>query len=87
MHAAVGMDDLEGSGGRERSLLDDLPRDARDIAIVGVGGVELQGNVLGRVSRVDALIAEVAIDLEDALEPADQCALQEELGSDAQVEL
>ena len=39
------------------------------------------------MGRVDALIAEVAIDLEDALESADERALEEELRRDAQVEL
>ena len=37
--------------------------------------------------RVDAFIAEIAVDLENAVQPADDQPLQIQLGRDAQVEI
>ena len=52
--------------------------------IVAVGLVQLQQREFGVVPRADALVAEVARELVDALEPADQAALQVQLRRDAQ---
>ena len=41
----------------------------------------------GRVRRVGALVAEVAVDLEDPVDSTDDGALEEQLGRDPQVEL
>ena len=56
-------------------------------AVVGVGLVALHHGELGVVLAVDALVAEVAVDLEDLLQAADQQPLQVEFGRDAQVEV
>ena len=48
-----------------------------------VGLIELEHRELGEVGGVDALVAEVATDLEHALEAADHQPLQVELGGDA----
>ena len=53
-------------------------------AAVGVGRVELHHRELGVVPRAQSLVAEVAVDLEHALEAADDQALQVQLGRDAQ---
>ena len=57
------------------------------VVVVGVGLVELEHRELGVVLRRDPLVAEVAVDLVDALEAADDQALQVQLGRDAQVEV
>ena len=49
--------------------------------------VELEHRELGIVLRRQPFVAEVAVDLEDALEAADHEPLQVELGRDAQVEI
>ncbi len=54
---------------------------------VGVGLVPLEQRELGVVLERHALVAEVLADLVDALEPADDQALEVELGRDAQVEV
>jgi phage terminase large subunit-like protein len=54
--------------------------------IVGVGLVELQHGELGIVLRADALVAEVAVDLVDAVKAADDQPLQIKLRRDAQKE-
>ena len=59
------------------ALGDDLP--------VRVGLVPLEHRELGVVLRAQALVAEVLADLVDALEAADDQALEVELGGDAQV--
>ena len=56
------------------------------VAVVGVGLVPLEHRELGVVLVGDALVAEVLADLVDALEAADDQALEVELGRDAQVE-
>ena len=54
---------------------------------IRVGLVELQHRVLGAVPLVHALVAENAPDLKDAVEAADDEALQIELEGDSEVEL
>ena len=57
-----------------------------DVVVVGVGLVELDHRELGVVLRRQALVAEVLAELVDALEAADDAALEVELGRDAQVQ-
>ena len=75
--AAVSMHDLERAHRSQRSLLDELTRESRHVSVVGVGLVELEHRELRRVARVGALIAEVSVDLEDALDAADDRSLEE----------
>ena len=56
------------------------------VAVVGVGLVPLEHRELGVVLERDALVAEVLADLVDALETADDQALEVELGRDPKVE-
>jgi hypothetical protein len=55
--------------------------------VVRVGLVELEHGELGVVLGADAFVAEVAVDLVDAVEAADDQALEVELGRDAQEEI
>ena len=55
--------------------------------VVPVGRVELHHRELGVVADRDAFVAEVAVDLEHALEAADQQPLQVQLRRDAQEHL
>ena len=55
--------------------------------VVGVGLVELHEGELGVVAGVKALIAENAADLIDALETADDQALEVELQGNAELEV
>ena len=71
----------------ERNLLEQLLGEVHQVVIVGVGLVELEHGELGIVARGDALVAEVAVDLIDAVHAADQQALEVELGGDAQEEI
>ena len=57
------------------------------IAVVGVGLVELEHGELGIVPGGQALVAEVAVDLEHPLEAAHHQALQVQLRRDAQVQV
>ena len=57
------------------------------VEVVGVGHVELEHGELGVVLRRDAFVAEVAVDLVDAVHAADDQALEVELGRDAQEEV
>ena len=61
--------------------------EVHQVAVVPVGRVELQHRELGVVPRRDAFVAEVAVDLEHALEAADDQALQVQLRRDAQEQL
>ncbi len=54
--------------------------------VVGVGLVELEHGELGVVLGADAFVAEVAVDLVDAVEASDDEALEVELGRDAEGE-
>jgi hypothetical protein len=65
-----------GDQGREH-LLDEL----HQRLVVDVGPVELEHRELGVVAGRDALVAEVAVDLVDPRQAADQQPLQEELGA------
>ena len=55
--------------------------------IVRIGLVELEHGELGVVLRADALVAEVAVDLVDAVQAADDQALEVKLRRDAQEEV
>ena len=71
------------------------PRDVREhllgqphqVLVVHVRLVELEHRELGVVLGRDPLVAEVAVDLVDAFEPADGQALQVQLGRDAQEQI
>ena len=56
-----------------------------EIAVIGVRLVQLEHREFGVVPRRQALVAEVAIDLVDALEAADDQPLEVQLGRDPQV--
>ena len=56
-----------------------------DVAVVGVRLIQLEHRELGVVPGRHALVAEVAVDLVDALEAADHQPLQVQLRRDAQV--
>ena len=66
---------------------DEFLEPARGVLVVGVGLVPLEHRELGVVLRRDALVAEVLAELVDAVDPADDAALQIELGGDPQVEV
>ena len=68
---------------RDEQLLGEL----HEVFVGGVGPVELEHGELGIVAHRDALVAEVAVDLEDALEAADQQPLEVQLRRDAQEEI
>ena len=55
--------------------------------IVRIGLVELQHRELGVVLRADALVAEVAVDLVDPIQPADDQSLEIKLRRDAQKQI
>ncbi len=69
------------------ALLDQLAGERRHHLVVGVGLVGLQHRELRRVRAVGALVAEVPVDLEHPVEPADDAPLQEQLRRDAQVQV
>ena len=56
-----------------------------EVAVVRVGLVQLEHRELGVVPRRQPLVAEIAVDLVDALEAAHDEPLQIQLGCDAQV--
>ena len=58
-----------------------------DVVVVDVGLVGLEHGELGVVLEAHALVAEVAADLVDAVDAADDAALEVELDGDAQVEV
>ena len=76
-----GAEDLLGD------LLDDLAGHRRSGVVVPVRLVGLQHRKLRAVGAVDALIAEVAVDFEDAVQTTDDGALEVQLRRDAQVEV
>ncbi len=79
-------DDVRARDG-DRGVLDELLRQVGDRVVVAVGLVGLEHRELGRVRGVRALVAEVAVDLEHPVDAADDGALEEQLGRDAQVQL
>ena len=70
-----------------RDGLDELLDPPHRVLVVRVGLVPLDHGELGRVLVGDALVAEVAAQLVDALEAADDQPLEVELGRDAEVEV
>ena len=66
---------------------DELFGEAHEVVVVGVGLVELEHGELGVVAGADAFVAEVAVDLVDAVEASDDEALEVELGGDAEEEV
>ena len=58
-----------------------------DVVVVDVGLVGLQHRELGVVLEAHALVAEVLADLVDAVDAADDAALEVQLGGDAQVQV
>ena len=73
----------DGLGGGAHELLDH----GHDVVVVDVGFVGLEHGELGVVLEAHALVAEVAADLVDAVDAADDAALEVELDGDAQVEV
>jgi hypothetical protein len=70
-----------------RHLAQQLLGEVHQVVVIPVRLVELEHRELGIVARGNALVAEVAVDLEHLLEAADDEALEVELRRDAQVEL
>ena len=68
-------------------VLDHLLREVGHLVVVAVRLVGLEHRELGAVGRVGALVAEVAVDLEHALDAPDDGTLEEQLGRDAQEQL
>ena len=66
---------------------DELLEPRGGVLVVGVGLVPLEHRELGVVLERDPLVAEVLAELVDAVDPADDQALQVELGGDPQVEV
>ncbi len=60
---------------------------SHQVVVVGVGLVELEHGELGVVPGADALVAEVAVDLVDAVEASDDQSLQVQLRGDAEEEV
>ena len=78
---------IAGSGDARRGGADDRLEAPRRVLVVGVGLVPLDHRELGVVLGREALVAEVLAELVDALEAADDRALEVELGRDPQVEV
>src|SRR4029079_3127171 len=75
--------DLRPAVDLPRARLDDALGELHHAPVVGLRLVELEHRELGIVAGGQALVPEVARDLENALEAADDQALQVELGRDA----
>ena len=71
----------------DRRLLHQVTGQRGNRVVVAVGLVGLDHRELRRVRGVRALVAEVPVDLEDLLDPADHAPLEEELRCDPQVQL
>ena len=69
-----------------RDVDDEVLRELHQVVVVGVGLVELEHGELGVVLGADALVAEVAVDLVDTVEAADDQTLEVEFRRDAQGE-
>ena len=78
---------LGAAGGVDGDLRQQFGGEIHQAAIIGVGLVELQHGELGIVMRGEALVAEIAVDLVDALQAAHHQPLQVKLRRDAQVEI
>ena len=70
-----------------RRVAQDLLGEVHQVVVVPVRRVELHHRELGVVADRDSLVAKAPVDLEHALEAADDEALQVELGGDAQEHL
>ena len=68
-------------------LNDELLREVHEVEVGGVRLVELEHRELGVVFARQPLVAEVTVDLVDALDPADDQTLQVEFRRDPQVEV
>ena len=79
--------DLAGAVNGIAQAPDRLLDPVHEITIIGVREVQLEHREFRVVLRRQALVAEVAVDLVDALEAADQQALQIQLGRDAQIHI
>ena len=82
-----GVLDLEGSRDVAAKRGHEVPDQRHHAAVVGVGLVDLQHRELRVVLPRDALVAEIAPDLEHAVEAAHEQALQVELERNAQEEV
>ena len=78
---AVGAEHLRGD------VADHVLGEVHDLVVGRVGLVQLEHGELGVVPRGHALVAEVAVDLVDALEAADGQALEVQLRRHAQVQV
>jgi len=83
-HGGVEVDLALVAGGVGRRGHEELEA-RRGVLVVLVGGVPLEHRELGVVLERQALVAEVLAQLVDALQAADDQALEVELGRDAQV--
>ena len=81
--AEVRDETAHGFGGRAHERLDH----GHDVVVVDVGFVGLEHRELGVVLEAHALVAEVLAHLVDAVDAADDAALEVELDGDAQVEV
>ncbi|SAK91568.1 hypothetical protein AWB82_06493 [Caballeronia glebae] len=79
--------DGRGAERIDRGLADQLLGEVHQPAVIGVRGVELHHREFRVVTRRHAFVPEVTIDLEHALEAADDQPLQIQLGRDAQEHL
>ena len=76
-----------GAQGLLRHLADQVLGEVHDLVAADIGLVQLQHRELRVVPGADAFVAEIAVDLVDALEAAHHQALEVELGRHAQVHL
>ena len=77
---------VDGRAARDArdELAEQVLREVHEVVVVRVGPVELDARELGVVRHVDALVAELAAELVDAVEAADDEHLEVELRGDAQ---
>ncbi len=87
VHRAALVGELQAARRLRGRIAHELLGEVHQVAVVPVGRVELHHRELWVVAHRDAFVAEVAVDLEHALEAADHQALEVELGRDAQVHL
>ena len=87
VHRASGVAQRGRAGGLARGVAQHLLGEVHQVVMVPVGRVELHHRELRVVPDADAFVAEVAVDLEHALEAAHHQALEIKLGRDAQEHL
>ena len=86
----VGRALVDQGGGPEHGLghaAEQVLGEVHEVAVIGVGLVELHHGEFRVVAGGEPLVPEVAVDLVDPLEAADHQALEVQLRGDAQVEL